>query len=166
MLLQLREIYSDTLDIQTIGRIRRNPLARKLDLDSPEKILDNYYIYSNVPKVKNEEYQYLKRNIEVYPLEESFKTVILKEKEINKNKLEINQFYDGLINYLKTEKIFATNPSDSKTFHEIISELNSEINKTNQYSLQRNELYLDEEHKNKIPLVTDKINNVLTLDKY
>ena len=73
---------------------------------------------------------------------------------------------DNLINYLKTEKLFATNPSDSKTFHEIISELNSEINKTNQYSLQRNELYLDEKHKNKIPLVTDKINNVLTLDKY
>ncbi|MBO6042626.1 hypothetical protein J6P52_05805 [bacterium] len=55
MLLQLREIYSDTLDVQTIGRIRRNVLARKLKPN--EDILDNYYIYSNVPKKKNDKCQ-------------------------------------------------------------------------------------------------------------
>ncbi|MBO6094913.1 hypothetical protein J6P11_02700 [bacterium] len=60
MLLQLRQIYSETLDIQTIGRIRRNPLTQKIDPDGPLAILDNYYIYSNAPKTKNQECQSLK----------------------------------------------------------------------------------------------------------
>ena len=165
MLLQLREIYSDTLDIQTIGRIRRNPLAQKLNLDSPEKILDNYYIYSNVPKVKNDEYQFLKQNEEVIAFR-NFQTVLLKEKTGNDQTWKANEFYDGLINYLKTESTFTSNPNKSKTFHEEIVNLNKQINETNQFSLQRSELYLDDEHKTKIPLVTEAINNVFTIDKY
>ncbi len=47
MLIQLRKVCSDTLNIQTIGRIKRNPYPALIKND----ITDTYYVYSNSPKV-------------------------------------------------------------------------------------------------------------------
>lgn len=49
MLLQLRKVCSEGLNIQTIGRIKRNCYP---DLEKNE-ITDKYYIYSNAPQDKN-----------------------------------------------------------------------------------------------------------------
>ncbi|MBQ5543967.1 MAG: DEAD/DEAH box helicase family protein, partial [Mycoplasmataceae bacterium] len=106
MLLQLREIYSDTLDVQTIGRIRRNPLARTLNEN--ERILDNYYIYSNVPKKKNNKCRTWKHNDEVI-LTKDFSTIILQENDLNNSKEkepEIDDIYEGLITWFKRHNKF------------------------------------------------------------
>ena len=169
MLLQLRDIYSDTLNIQTIGRIRRNPLARKLKLNKPEKVLNDYYIYSNAPKVKEEEYQWLKRNSEVIAFK-NFATVILKEEQPAQNESANNQeyvkkFYDDLIANFKTKKIFAKS-NEGKTYHEWLKIINNQINENNKYPLVRSELYLTQDQKQKASLITDEIVNTLTAEKY
>lgn len=46
MLLQLRKVCSESLNIQTIGRIKRNPYPRLVK----NHITDKYYIYSNAPQ--------------------------------------------------------------------------------------------------------------------
>jgi len=46
MLLQLRKVCSESLNIQTIGRIKRNPFPNLLK----NEITDKYYIYSNAPQ--------------------------------------------------------------------------------------------------------------------
>ena len=113
MLLQLREIYSDTLDVQTIGRIRRNPLARVLN--NNEKILDNYYIYSNVPKKKNDKSQTLKHNEQVVVFR-NFATVILEKIEYNNNDSQkLNDIYEELIKTFQINKIFSSNQVNKKT---------------------------------------------------
>lgn len=61
MLVQLRDVSSETLNIQTIGRIKRNPYPG-LHLNS---ITDRYYIYTD--------YQEKTRTIEGYSLKEKFK---------------------------------------------------------------------------------------------
>ena len=47
MLLQLRKVCSERLNIQTIGRIKRNPFPGL----AKNEITDRYYIYSNAPQV-------------------------------------------------------------------------------------------------------------------
>lgn len=169
MLLQLRQIYSATLDIQTIGRIRRNPLTQKIDPDGPLAILDNYYIYSNAPKTQNKEYQSLKWNTQVAAFK-NFATVILKEEEptkaeINQNQQYINKFYKDLVANFKTKKFFSK-ASDSKSYHELLSDINRKINETNQYSLVKSELYLSQDQKQKASLITSEIVNTFLADKY
>lgn len=47
-LLQLRELHSDDLNVQTIGRIRRNPLLNLDDIKKKEyNFCRNYFIYTN-----------------------------------------------------------------------------------------------------------------------
>ncbi|UUD35910.1 DEAD/DEAH box helicase family protein [Mycoplasmopsis citelli] len=53
MLVQLRKVFSSTLNIQTIGRIKRNPVPNII-LNS-NSIANNYYIYSNVIKITENE---------------------------------------------------------------------------------------------------------------
>lgn len=54
MLVQLRNVSSDTLNVQTIGRIRRNPNPNFPDDElmkiNPNSISKNYYVYSNYEK--------------------------------------------------------------------------------------------------------------------
>ena len=58
MLVQLREVFSDVLDKQTIGRIRRNPM-KDLEYNS---ITNAYYIYSNFVNKNTKNTQFLKLN--------------------------------------------------------------------------------------------------------
>ena len=175
MLLQLRDIYSETLDIQTIGRIRRNPLARKLNLDSPEKILNDYYIYSNAPKINKNECQSLKQNNELQiiwkleQLNEDFQTVLIDKKSLLNNnetsKQYLTDFFNGLIKKFN-ERIYTKGTDTNRTWHQDILDINSMINEKNAYPIQLSLLYLDEEHKNSIPLVSEDITNVFQVEKY
>jgi len=58
MLVQLRNVSSKTLNLQTIGRIKRNP---NRDL-SKNKITDKYYIYSNYQQSIKELVTYLPKD--------------------------------------------------------------------------------------------------------
>ncbi len=85
MLLQLRNICSSSLNIQTIGRIKRNPYPNLKKND----ITDKYYIFSNSPKENNKEcnvYQYKVRD--EFKLEEFVAIKAIKD-EKNKFNQEI-----------------------------------------------------------------------------
>lgn len=83
MLVQLRNVSSDTLNVQTIGRIRRNPNPSFPDDElmkiNPNSISKNYYVYSNYEK-KNREWSY-------YILQDKFK-----------QNIDDFKFYNGQIN--------------------------------------------------------------------
>ena len=83
MLVQLRNASSDTLNVQTIGRIRRNPNPSFPDDElmkiNPNSISKNYYVYSNYEK-KNREWSY-------YILQDKFK-----------QNIDDFKFYNGQIN--------------------------------------------------------------------
>lgn len=83
MLVQLRNVSSDTLNVQTIGRIRRNPNPNFPDDElikiNPNSISKNYYVYSNYEK-KNREWSY-------YILQDKFK-----------QNIDDFKFYNGQIN--------------------------------------------------------------------
>lgn len=83
MLVQLRNVSSDTLNVQTIGRIRRNPNPSFPDDElikiNSNSISKNYYVYSNYEK-KNREWSY-------YILQDKFK-----------QNIDDFKFYNGQIN--------------------------------------------------------------------
>ncbi len=54
MLIQLRDVASDTLNQQTIGRIKRNPIPGLYK----EEFADKYYVYSNYQEPSRELYRY------------------------------------------------------------------------------------------------------------
>ncbi|MBO6041887.1 hypothetical protein J6P52_01745 [bacterium] len=165
MLLQLREIYSDTLDVQTIGRIRRNPLAKVLN--NNEKILDNYYIYSNVPKKKSDEYQTLKHNEQVVVFR-NFATVILQkiqqDKNIQNQKKELVNVFEELIKKFKVKTQFSNNSSSKNTYHKLLAYVNDMILINNSYELQLDLLFLTQEHDQKVSLISDKFINVFEVE--
>lgn len=94
MLVQLREIHSDTLNKQTIGRIRRNPMPNLV----VNPITDKYYVYSNFNDAKtNKEYDYLLLKTKFKNL--NFSTIKIKEtKHRNTNVYQfinqLHQFFD------------------------------------------------------------------------
>lgn len=124
MLVQLRNVSSDTLNVQTIGRIRRNPNPSFPDDElmkiNPNSISKNYYVYSNYEK-SNREWSY-------YILQDKFKQDI-----------EDFKFYNGQIN----RNILKETANNEKYNHEILAlidkkqilnyihdELENEYNKT------------------------------------
>lgn len=54
MLVQLREVSSETLNQQTVGRIKRNPI-KELEI---KDFANKYYIYSNYQEPSREMFQY------------------------------------------------------------------------------------------------------------
>ncbi|SRX64371.1 DEAD/DEAH box helicase family protein [Mycoplasma mycoides] len=89
MLVQLRNVSSESLTIQTLGRIKRNP--------NPEVIFDNnsiamkYYYYSNVKEsIHNKITLKLKDQYKNY----QFKIGYIDRQEINKRVLNINYLKD------------------------------------------------------------------------
>ncbi|QHX36760.1 DEAD/DEAH box helicase family protein [Spiroplasma sp. BIUS-1] len=77
MLVQLRNVFSENLNIQTLGRIKRNPYPNLLK----NPITDKYYLYSN--------YQESSRNLEGYKIKEKFENKLffqgrIKNKENNR----------------------------------------------------------------------------------
>ena len=99
MLLQLRKVCSDQLNIQTIGRIKRNPFPGLLKND----ITDKYYVYSNSPqggdhitfynyKVKNE------KKSEVYP------SIAISNKFLFKMSAKKDEITDKVFDFLKANE--------------------------------------------------------------
>lgn len=96
MLLQLRNVSSENLNIQTLGRIMRNPMP------SLEKniITNEYFLYSN--------YQKSTRELASYILKKEFK-----KKEIFKGKIDIkdrtiilnnDKYREEVINYIRSNE--------------------------------------------------------------
>ena len=109
MLVQLRNVSSDTLNVQTIGRIRRNPNPSFPDDElmkiNPNSISKNYYVYSNYEK-KNREWSY-------YILQDKFKQNIDDFKfyngQINRNILKetanSKKYNDEILSLIEKEQI-------------------------------------------------------------
>jgi type III restriction enzyme len=97
MLLQIREVSSETLNIQTIGRIKRNPIKGLFH----NKITDKYYIYSN--------YQEGKRSLASYKLKNKFNNLKLYQGKLsldnNSIKLLEKDFYNKLKKFFKKSAI-------------------------------------------------------------
>ncbi|MCL6429044.1 hypothetical protein LT335_00605 [Spiroplasma sp. JKS002669] len=83
MLVQLRSICSETLNIQTLGRVKRNPYPNL----KFNEITNKYYVYSN--------YQERSRELEGYKLKDKFKNRIFYQGTINKDNRELvfNNYY-------------------------------------------------------------------------
>ncbi len=79
MLLQLRNVSSEKLNIQTLGRIMRNPLPSLEEND----IACTYYLYSNYQKPSRED--------AIYSLEEKFKQKKLLYGYVNKESEQLTQ---------------------------------------------------------------------------
>lgn len=62
ILVKLREIKSQSFDIQTVGRILRTPFAKHFDND----LLDNGYVYTNLEKITVSDDAYSPNIIKVY----------------------------------------------------------------------------------------------------
>lgn len=107
MLVQLRNVSSDTLNVQTIGRIRRNPNPSFPDDElikiNPNSISKNYYVYSNYEK-KNREWSY-------YILQDKFK-----------QNIDDFKFYNGQIN----RNILKETANSKKYNDEILSLIDKE----------------------------------------
>ncbi len=82
MLLQLRNVCSSSLNIQTIGRIKRNPYP---DLVKNE-ITDKYYIFTNAPKNSNNDCTVVRYNVKEEFKAEEF--VVIKIIQNKKSEIE------------------------------------------------------------------------------
>jgi type III restriction enzyme len=71
MLLQLRNICSTSLKIQTIGRIKRNPYPNLVKND----ITDKYYIFDNSPEGNNKDYTVFKYTVKDEFIQEQFASI-------------------------------------------------------------------------------------------
>ena len=101
MLLQLRNVCSKNLNIQTIGRIKRNPYKNLEKHD----ITTKYYIYSNAPKSKDNDlnvYQYEIKDI--FKTEEMLVIRISKDRAKKTQKVVDEDLIKEIMNFLK-EKI-------------------------------------------------------------
>ncbi len=91
MLVQLRSICSETLNIQTLGRIKRNPYPNL----KFNEITNKYYVYSN--------YQERSRELEGYKLKDKFKSKLFYQGTIQKDNKNRELVFDNY--YKKIEKI-------------------------------------------------------------
>lgn len=95
MLVQLRSVFSETLNIQTLGRIKRNPFPN-LEYNP---ITDKYYLYSD--------YQERTRELEGYTLDSKFNDIkgysgtIIKE-DFEKVFLE-NKYWASILDILESD---------------------------------------------------------------
>jgi type III restriction enzyme len=107
MLLQLRNVSSESLNTQTVGRIMRNPIP---SLEKNE-ITNKYYLYSN--------YQKPSRDLATYNLKNEFLEKKLYFGEVNQESkifIENNESYrNSIIDYIK-----------SSDFLNIIEDLNDD----------------------------------------
>lgn len=96
MLVQLRNVCSKTLNIQTIGRIKRNPYPCL----EQNYITDKYYIYTNEKKEKDMEY-----SVFDYKVKEEYKNelfVVIKEEKNQNTAVQKEKIKAEIINFLKT----------------------------------------------------------------
>ena len=94
MLLQLRNVCSTNLNIQTIGRIKRNPYPNLKRVDTTDK----YYLYSNAPAEKNDNLSFHEYTVKDRFKNEEFASIVIKkDKELfdsSKAKTEVGNFFN------------------------------------------------------------------------
>ena len=99
MLLQLRKVCSDKLNIQTIGRIKRNSFPGLIK----NNVTDKYYIYSNSPQV-SDDLKYFSYKTKEQHKDENFASIEI----VNKNDFKItakkSQIQDDIVNYIRLNK--------------------------------------------------------------
>ncbi len=79
MFLQLRNVCFKSLNIQTIGRIRRNPYPNLIK----NEVTDKYYIFSNAPKDNSLDYAVYQYKVKEKFDNEQFSVIkMLKQDEI------------------------------------------------------------------------------------
>lgn len=101
MLVQLRDVSSETLNIQTIGRIKRNPYPG-LEFN---KVTDKYYVYTD--------YQERTRALEGYHLKPKFKLQYLYSGNLYiKKELFEEEYISKAWEYIKTETIIASHAKE------------------------------------------------------
>jgi len=153
MLLQLRNVSSDTLNIQTIGRIKRNPNPNfEFSNDS---IANQYFIYTNNElKTKNIAFYKLREEYIKKPIE--FKSGKINE-DIQKKTLDNSKYFDKVIHLLNLNK------------NEILNFINLKYLKeyeTNKYLKGQIVTYKDKENGELKECVYQKISNLLELKKF
>jgi len=99
MLLQLRKVCSEKLNIQTIGRIKRNPYPGLMKND----VTDKFYIYSNSPQV-SDDLKYFSYKTKERLKDENFASIEI----INKNEFKItakkSSIKNDVIDYIVENK--------------------------------------------------------------
>lgn len=185
MLVQLRNVSSDTLNVQTVGRIRRNPNPSfpndELMKINPNSISKNYYVYSNYEK-SNREWSYyilqdkFKQNIDDFKFYNGqINREILKEtadsKKYNQKILALidkkqilNYIHDELENeYNKTRKLIAAKEQIKDNNGNYVEREKKSLRNTIELEMYINEMY--KIHQNYISKTT--INNINSaIDKW
>lgn len=158
MLVQLRNVSSDTLNVQTIGRIRRNPNPSFPDDElmkiNPNSISKNYYVYSNYEK-NNREWSY-------YILQDKFKQNIDDFKfyngqinrEILKQTADSKKYNDEILSLIDKKQIF----------NYINNELEYEYNKTHKLIASKEEI--KDNNGNYIWREKKSLRNAIELEMY
>lgn len=101
MLVQLRDVSSETLNIQTIGRIKRNPYPG-LEFN---KVTDKYYVYTD--------YQERTRALEGYHLKPKFKLQHLYSGNLNiKKELFEEEYISKAWEYIKNGTVIASHAKE------------------------------------------------------
>ncbi|WP_373435152.1 DEAD/DEAH box helicase family protein [Metamycoplasma equirhinis] len=142
MLVQLRNVSSESLNIQTLGRIKRNPNP---DADfSINSIGFNYYYYSNIAESKKQRVTLVLK--EKFCAEE-FKTGFIDKKEI-KSRIRNQKYLDDLISLLD------------------VNELNAEYEKYKNYYKNHDYIIANEESFGNKKLIIEEIKNNIELEIY
>lgn len=99
MLLQLRKVCSDKLNIQTIGRIKRNPYPNLIR----NSITDKYYIYSNSPRI-DDDILYYNFDVKNALTNEEFPSIQITNKDDFKFSAKKDEIKQAIFNYIKNNK--------------------------------------------------------------
>lgn len=142
MLIQLRNVSSEILNAQTIGRIKRNPFPN-LKFNSTT---DEYYLYSD--------YQGSSRELKYYVLKDQFKQgrKTLYTGIIDRNS---EDFRFSEAQYIKKVKEFI----NSKDFEKIIQNLNINEDIVNRYKIINDTTIIQSSIPNYIYLKIDNLKN-------
>lgn len=142
MLVQLRNVSSDSLNTQTLGRIKRNPNP-EADY-SNSSIALNYYYYSNIQESSRQRI-----------------TLVLK------NEFKDEKFKVGSIDRFEIEKR-VNNPKYLEDLISLldINELNAEFNRYYNYYKKYKFIVVGEENYGNKKLITTKIQNNIELEIY
>jgi type III restriction enzyme len=124
MLLQLRKVCSEKLNIQTIGRIKRNSYPNL----EKHPITDKYFIYSNTPKI-DEEFTYYQYQIKEALFGEEFPVIEIVNKKDFKLSVQKRSITNDLLNFIEDNK------------YNLVQELQKYFVKENGVDIFRKELY-------------------------
>ena len=102
MLVQLRNVSSQALSIQTVGRIKRNPYP---NLEKNE-VTDKYYVYSNVENAQDDNAKWYKSVVKDKHCNEMFLSIDISNKKEIENSVSNREFQNNLRIWLENNKYY------------------------------------------------------------